>query len=251
MTFLSPNRLWLLLAVAALAIGYVVVQRQRKNFALRFASSELFASVAPERPGYRRHVPAVVFLSALAVLVGALAQPARQVRVPRERATVIVAIDVSLSMDATDVEPNRLQAAQTAAKRFIDELPPTLNVGIVALCRLGFGSGYPRPPIASRPTMPSIHSTWPSRRPSARPSSPHSTPCSTLLPMRAANCRRPGSCCCPMAKPRLDGPMIKRSMPPLRPRSRSRPSPSAPPTEASSTTTQALRPLSPSQSLCR
>ena len=132
MTFLTPNRLWLLLAVAALAIGYVYVQRQRKNFALRFASSELFASVAPERPGYRRHVPAVVFLSALAVLVGALAQPARQVRVPRERATVIVAIDVSLSMDATDVEPNRLQAAQTAAKRFIDELPPTLNVGIVA-----------------------------------------------------------------------------------------------------------------------
>jgi Ca-activated chloride channel family protein len=92
----------------------------------------MFDSLAPRRPGFRRHIPALVFLAALSVLVAAFAQPARQVRVPRERATVIVAIDVSLSMDATDVEPNRLQAAQTAAKRFIDELPPTLNVGIVA-----------------------------------------------------------------------------------------------------------------------
>jgi len=132
MTFLTPERLWLLLAVAALAVGYVVVQRKRSAYALRFASSEMFDSLAPRRPGFRRHIPALVFLAALSVLVAAFAQPARQVRVPRERATVIVAIDVSLSMDATDVEPNRLQAAQTAAKRFIDELPPTLNVGIVA-----------------------------------------------------------------------------------------------------------------------
>ncbi|MDH3293800.1 MAG: VWA domain-containing protein [Acidimicrobiia bacterium] len=132
MTFLSSGRLWLIVLVVLLAAAYVVMQRQRREFALRFAGAEMFDSVAPDRPGFRRHVPAAVFLAALSVLVAAFAQPARQVRVPRERATVIVAIDVSLSMEATDVEPSRIAAAQTAANRFIDELPPTLNVGIVA-----------------------------------------------------------------------------------------------------------------------
>ena len=121
-----------MLAVALVAIIYVLLQRRRKTYALRFSSSELFDSVAPSSPGFRRHIPATIFLLALATMVGALAQPARQVRVPRERATVIVAIDVSLSMQATDVEPDRLQAAQQAAARFIEELPPTLNVGIVS-----------------------------------------------------------------------------------------------------------------------
>lgn len=132
MTLLSPNRLWLLVAVAAIAIAYVLLQRRRKTYALRFSSSELFDSVAPSTPGIRRHVPTAFFLLALTGLVVAVAQPARQVTVPRERATVIVAIDVSLSMQATDVDPTRLKAAQAAANRFIDELPPTLNVGIVS-----------------------------------------------------------------------------------------------------------------------
>ncbi|MDH3302717.1 MAG: VWA domain-containing protein [Acidimicrobiia bacterium] len=132
MSYLSPERLWLLVLVAVLAVAYVLIQRRRKVYSLRFASPELFDSIAPEGPGFRRHVPPIVFLAALAVLVAAFAQPARQVRVPRERATVIVAIDVSLSMQATDVEPNRLSAAQVAANRFIDELPPSLNVGIVS-----------------------------------------------------------------------------------------------------------------------
>ena len=132
MTFLSAWRLWFLLAVAAIAILYVLLQRRRKTYALRFSSSELFESVAPSTPGFRRHIPAAIFLLALTTLVTAMAQPARQVRVPRERATVIVAIDVSLSMQATDVEPDRLRAAQAAASRFIEELPPTLNVGVVS-----------------------------------------------------------------------------------------------------------------------
>lgn len=132
MSFLSPGRLWLLVLVAILAAAYLLVQRRRKVYSLRFASPELFDSIAPEGPGARRHVPPLVFVAALTVLVAAFAQPARQVRVPRERATVIVAIDVSLSMQANDVEPDRLSAAQVAANRFIDELPPTLNVGIVA-----------------------------------------------------------------------------------------------------------------------
>ena len=132
MTFLTPWRLVFLAVVAVIAIVYLLLQRRRKTYALRFASSELFDSVAPKSPGFRRHLPAGVFLLALATLVVGLAQPARQVRVPRERATVIVAIDVSLSMQATDVDPDRLRAAQEAASRFIDQLPPTLNVGVVA-----------------------------------------------------------------------------------------------------------------------
>jgi Ca-activated chloride channel family protein len=131
-TFLSPWRLLFLLAVLALFIVYLVVQRRRRVYALRFSSSELFDAVATSGPGYRRHVPALVFLLALAGLVTAFAQPARAVRVPRERATVVVAIDVSLSMQATDVSPDRLSAAQEAATRFIEELPPGLNVGVVS-----------------------------------------------------------------------------------------------------------------------
>lgn len=132
MTFITPWRLWFLVLVAVVAVVYVLLQRRRRTYALRFSSSELFDSVATGKPGLRRHIPASIFLVALAVLVAGLAQPARLVRVPRERATVIVAIDVSLSMQAEDVDPDRLSAAQEAAKRFIEELPPTLNVGVVS-----------------------------------------------------------------------------------------------------------------------
>lgn len=132
MTFLAAWRLWFLVAVGALAVLYIVFQRRRPVYALRFSSSELLDLVAPKRPGFRRHVPAALFLAAMAVLVLAFSEPARQVEVPRERATVVIAIDVSLSMQAEDVSPNRLEAAQEAATRFIDELPPTLNVGIVS-----------------------------------------------------------------------------------------------------------------------
>ena len=129
--FLKPGRLWLLVAVAALGVSYLVLQRRRSTYAVRFTTLELLDSVAPKRPGWRRHLPAAFLLLALVGMVGAFAQPARRQRVPRERATVIVAIDTSLSMDATDVTPNRLKAAQSAAKRFITLLPPRLNVGLV------------------------------------------------------------------------------------------------------------------------
>ena len=131
-SFLTPWRLWALVVVVALGVVYVVLQRQRRTYALRFASSDLLDVVAPRRPGFRRHLPAAAFMLSLAVLVLGFAQPAREVRVPRERATVIIAIDVSLSMDAGDVDPTRLAAAQEAASRFIAELPPSLNVGLVS-----------------------------------------------------------------------------------------------------------------------
>lgn len=131
MNFLSPWRLALLAVILVMLVGYVLLQRRRKTYAVRLASAELASSIMPNRPGWRRHATAVVFLLAASTLVVGFARPTRQVEVPRERATVIVAIDVSLSMQAADVDPNRLAAAQTAANRFIDELPPTLNVGIV------------------------------------------------------------------------------------------------------------------------
>jgi Ca-activated chloride channel homolog len=131
MSFLSPERLWLLLGAVALAAVYVVLQRRRRGYAVRFTNLALLDQVAPKRPGWRRHVPALLFLVALSTLVVGFAQPARKTRVPRERATVCLAIDTSLSMEATDVSPNRIKAAQTAAKSFVNGLPERINVGLV------------------------------------------------------------------------------------------------------------------------
>jgi Ca-activated chloride channel family protein len=132
MTFLSPQRLWLLVAVVALAATYLLMQWRRRAYTVRFTNVNLLSSVAPKRPGWRRHVPAVISLLAMSTLVLGFAQPARDERVPRERATIILAIDTSLSMQATDVSPTRLEAAQSAAKRFLEIIPPKINVGLVS-----------------------------------------------------------------------------------------------------------------------
>jgi Ca-activated chloride channel family protein len=129
--FLDPWRLWLLLGVLALVVVYVVVQQRRQAYALRFTNLDLLASVAPRRPGWRRHATAAVYLVALATMVLAFARPTWETQVPRERATVMLAIDTSLSMDATDVAPSRVEAAQEAAVSFLDQVPDTVNVGLV------------------------------------------------------------------------------------------------------------------------
>ncbi len=131
MEFRAPSRLWLLTLVAALAVVYVVLQARRKTYAVKFTNLALLDSVAPKRPGWRRHIPAFIVVLCLASLVTGFAKPARSERVPRERATIIVAIDTSLSMKADDVSPNRLEAAKKAALTFVDILPPRLNVGLV------------------------------------------------------------------------------------------------------------------------
>jgi Ca-activated chloride channel family protein len=131
MTWLSPERLWLLAAVAVLAVAYVIAQRRRSRYAVRFTNLKLLDRVAPKRPGWRRHVPAGLFLAMLALLVVGFARPQADVRVPRERATVLVAVDVSRSMLADDVSPDRLTAARDAARQFVADLPEQFNVGLV------------------------------------------------------------------------------------------------------------------------
>jgi Ca-activated chloride channel family protein len=122
----------MLVPVAALAAGYVVLQLRRRKFVARFSNVELLGSVAPRRPGWRRHLTFALLLIALTVLSLGVARPSTAVRVPRERATVMMAIDVSLSMQATDVLPTRIAAAESAAKSFVDLLPGRINLGLVA-----------------------------------------------------------------------------------------------------------------------
>ncbi len=131
-SFLAPVRLWLLVAVGALAVVYVVTQLRRRRYALRFTNLELLDKVAPARPGWRRHLPAAGFLLALAALVVAFARPSQDTSVPKEQATVIMAIDTSLSMQADDVRPSRLDGAKEAAVGFVEDLPDNLNLGLVS-----------------------------------------------------------------------------------------------------------------------
>lgn len=130
-SFLSPMRLYGLFAVIALALVYVALALGRRSYTVRFTNLPLLDTVAPRRPGWRRHIAASVFLLAIAALMVAWAQPADEVLVPKERATVVLAIDTSLSMEATDVIPSRIEAAQDAALTFIDGLPEQINVGLV------------------------------------------------------------------------------------------------------------------------
>ncbi|GAB97943.1 Ca-activated chloride channel family protein [Kineosphaera limosa] len=131
MTLLSPWWLLALIPIVALVVGYVVAQRRRRRYAVRFATLPMLARVAPRSPGWRRHLPAGLLVAALVAFTVAAARPEVELRVPHERATVIVAIDVSRSMEATDVQPTRLDAARDAAASFIEDLPDTFQVGVV------------------------------------------------------------------------------------------------------------------------
>lgn len=120
------------LVIIALVVLYLVMQRTRNRRVLRFANMELLESVAPKRPAKWRHLPAILLIAALTLLTIAMAGPTNDVRIPRNRAVVMLVIDVSQSMRATDVAPSRLAAAQEAAKQFADQLTPGINLGLIA-----------------------------------------------------------------------------------------------------------------------
>ncbi|MFD1723089.1 VWA domain-containing protein [Amnibacterium endophyticum] len=132
MTFLSPIWLLALIPLAALAVAYVVVQRRRQRYAVRFAALPMLDRVVPRRPRWRRHLPAAMVLGALAIIGLAAGRPQVDLRVPYERATVLVAIDTSGSMLAEDVSPTRIDAAKAAAASFVEDLPDSFNVGVVS-----------------------------------------------------------------------------------------------------------------------
>ncbi len=131
-SFLVPVRLWLLIGVAVLAVVYVVLQLRRRTYAVRFTNLELLDKVAPSRPGWRRHIPAAAFLLALAALIIGFARPSQDTEIPREQATIVMAIDTSLSMDADDVRPTRFDGAKEAATEFVENLPENLNLGLIS-----------------------------------------------------------------------------------------------------------------------
>jgi Ca-activated chloride channel family protein len=132
MKFLSGGMLWGLAALPLLAAAYVLVQRRRKSYAVRFTNLELLATVAPARPGWRRHVAPALTLLTLALLVGALARPAVARRVAKEQASIVLVMDVSRSMSATDLKPDRMTAAKQAATEFVRAVPEGVRLGVVA-----------------------------------------------------------------------------------------------------------------------
>jgi len=121
-----------LIAVLGLVGLYLAMQAARRKRMQRFANTELLESVAPKRPPRWRHVPTILLVLSLVLFTVAMAGPTHDVKIPRNRAVVMLVVDVSQSMKATDVSPNRLAATQEAAKQFVDQMTPGINLGLIA-----------------------------------------------------------------------------------------------------------------------
>ena len=132
MTFMWPSLLWLLLAVPLLVVAYWWLLRRKKKASLRFASLSIVREAMDAGPGFRRHIPPILFLLAITLMLLAASRPFAVVTLPMQQETIMLAMDVSGSMRATDVLPSRIVAAQNAAKAFLTELPRNIKVGIVA-----------------------------------------------------------------------------------------------------------------------
>ena len=147
MTFLWPQFLWLLLALPLLVLLYVWLLRRKKKNALQYASLSIIRQAMGKGQSVRRHIPPVLFLLSLAAMLLASSRPFAVVTLPSDKQTIMLAMDVSGSMRATDVKPNRLVASQEAAKAFLAELPRNIKVGIVAFAGT---ASVVQPPTLSR-----------------------------------------------------------------------------------------------------
>jgi Ca-activated chloride channel family protein len=132
MNFIWGRMLFLLLLVPVLVGAYVLAQRRRQKYALRYASLSLVKDALGKGPGIRRHIPAALFLAGLTVIIFALARPSATVDLPSEEGTVLLSMDVSGSMRATDIKPSRMEAVKEAARIFIQKRPRNVRIGIVA-----------------------------------------------------------------------------------------------------------------------
>jgi Ca-activated chloride channel family protein len=147
MAFLWPEFLWLLAALPLAVAAYVLILRRKKKAALRYASLGLVKEALGAGQSVRRHLPPLLFLIALTAMIVAVARPAAVVTLPSQHETIILAIDVSGSMRAKDVEPDRLTAAQAAAKAFVAEQPRSTRIGVVAFAGT---ASLVQPPTSSR-----------------------------------------------------------------------------------------------------
>jgi len=132
MSFVWPEALWLLLAIPALIALYVAILRRKRKAAVRFASIGVLRDALGAGHNFRRHVPPLLLLLALTVLIVAIARPRATITLPSEQRTIVLAIDVSLSMRANDVPPSRIGAAREAAKAFVREQPDDVRLALVA-----------------------------------------------------------------------------------------------------------------------
>jgi Ca-activated chloride channel family protein len=133
LAFMSPNRLLILLIIPLLILAYIFASLRKNRRGMRFTNTSMLDVVVPKQSQWRRHVAVALSLLSLITLTAAFARPKTQVDVPRERATVVMVIDASQSMQATDVKPTRLDAAKQAAIEFVTKLPEKYNVSVVSM----------------------------------------------------------------------------------------------------------------------
>ena len=132
MSFEWVQMLWLLWLIPLLILVYILIQRRRQKYALRYASLSVVKEALGRGPGFRRHIPAVILLFGLILMLLALARPMATVTLPSEEGTIILAIDVSRSMQSSDIQPSRLEAAKEAARTFVSKQPQNVRIGVVS-----------------------------------------------------------------------------------------------------------------------
>ncbi len=133
LAFIAPNRLLILVVIPLLVLAYIFASRRKNRRGMRFTNTSMLDVVVPKQSQWRRHLAVALSLLSLITLTAAFARPKTVVDVPRERATVVLVIDASLSMQATDVKPTRLDAAKEAAVEFVTQLPEKYNVAVVSM----------------------------------------------------------------------------------------------------------------------